>query len=101
MTQSIGHNSVQIPHDGKYREQMWMAAGRYPLTETEKNNAFNSRYVNETNGERKMRQKKEMFNERNRLIANGTIKPAHLTQPQRLEKDENGRWCPQLEIIHV
>jgi hypothetical protein len=64
----VGHNSVQIPHNGELTEAVWRKA--------------------EVNMLRR---------ERNRLIRLGRITPIHRMPPQMLVKDENGRWCPEIK----
>ncbi len=40
----------------------------------------------------------QLRKEVNRLFRKGFIRSAARVRPQRLEKDENGRWRPKLDI---
>ena len=63
---TVGHNSVQIPHNGKLTEEVWRKAERNQL-------------------------RRERF----RLVRKGVIVPAFRMKPQMMVK-EGGRWVPQL-----
>ncbi len=68
-TNNVGHNSVQIPHDGKIDEATWRKA--------------------ESNMLRR---------ERIHLVRKGVITPIGRMPPQMLVKDDAGRWCPEIKI---
>lgn len=76
MHHSVGHNSVQIPHDGRFVS-----------------------FTSTPEGVWRRAEYSQARRERLRLIRNGTITPAHSMPPQLLVRNPSakGGWSPEIK----
>lgn len=92
MKNNIGHNSVQIPHDGKYTPYRHMSKARQKEVDDGLWAMYDAR-------KGRCRPLAIAHDERGRLIRKGVITTERFMKPQMLIKDENGRWAPELKFV--